>query len=140
MALGAGAGDGFALAGWDGAALRCNPVRVSVLLLAVQNFHDAMGGVFAVCVELALPSSLRRGPFETVPFEKRSGFIIRLAVEKKLDTHCFCILPVGVAVVLIFHRLCGFGRFELGNAFLYSLDGRIAVLQQIGRASCRERV
>ena len=85
-----------------------------------------MSGILAIVVELALPSSLRRGPFETVPLEKRSGFIVGLAVEKKLDTHCFGILPVGVAVVLIFHRLCGFGRFKSRRQprYLYAQTGK----------------
>ena len=122
-----------ALAGWDGAALRCNPVRVSVLLLAVQNFHDAVGGILAVVVELALPDAKRRCPPETIALEKCPGFVVRLAVELELNTHCFGVLPVGVAVVLIFHGLCGLGRFQLCNTVLCPLDAGIAVLQLISR-------
>lgn len=103
------------------------------LLLAVQNFHDAVGGILASVIQLALPSALRRRPFETVPLQKRSGFIVGLAIENKLDTHCFDVLPVGVAVAVILDGLGSLDRFQLLDPFSGAFDGRVAVLQSIGR-------
>lgn len=92
-----------------------------------------MGGIFAVVVKLALPNTLRRCPPETIALEKCPGFVVRLAVELELNTHCFGVLPVGVAVVFILHGLCGLGCFQLCNTILCPLDAGIAALQHIGR-------
>lgn len=117
--------------GWGCFAVQ--PRQSVRLLFAVKNVHDGVGGIFASVVQLPLPGTLRRCPFEPVLFEQVPRFGVRLAVKNKLYAHCFDVLTVSIAAVLFFDRFRCLDSFQCFNTLFYSIDVGIAVCKFVGR-------